>query len=197
MYGDIAGRRCERRTFQLHAERQLGLEIVVHEHDEGVIAGLVELQVVERQDLVRCDRMPDLTVRHDIALDLENRVAVRVVQPDLDVVRPVALRRMCFEPQNEMHLRVYRRDLIDADPVENAEDVELAFGRDIGVIRQQSELDLHRRNILRRRGLVNELHPEGGVADAARVALAQDGLDDACAGPAARDFMLLIYVQEV
>jgi hypothetical protein len=140
----LAGRRVlERWDVDLDAQRHFRFQVVVDEHDERVAARLAQLQVVQRQDLVRGNRLACLAVRHHVATHLEHRLAIRVVQPDLHVVRTVTLRRMRFQPEDQVHLRMHRRDLLHADPVEYAEDVQLPVGRHVGVVRQQCELDLH------------------------------------------------------
>src|SRR5690606_22478463 len=173
-----AGWRVELCRVQLDAERYLGLEVVVDEHDERVSAGLAELEIVQREDLIRRNRLVDSTLWYYVALDLEHGLAVGIVETDLDVVRPITLGRMCLEPQDEMHLRMHGRDLIDADPVEDTEDVELALGGDVGVVRQQRELDLHRGSITRRCAVVNERAPGAATRGSARVS----GGGGACAG---------------
>src|SRR5687768_11200137 len=69
----VAGLRARQgRGTDLDAKRHLGLEIVVDEHDEGITARFAQLQVVQREDLVRRDRLPRRAVRNDVAPDLEH-----------------------------------------------------------------------------------------------------------------------------
>src|SRR5262245_58481615 len=83
-------RRGKRRTGELSEfdeERDLRFYIVIDQYDEGVISGFGELQIVQRQDLVGRDGLARVALRNDFAAYFENRVAIRVVQPDLHGVR--------------------------------------------------------------------------------------------------------------
>src|SRR5690606_10493952 len=129
----------------LDHQGNLGLEVVVHEDDEVVLPGLREGQVVDGDDLVAGDRLAgSAAAGGQLALQLEDRLAVRVVEPDLDPVLAVALRRVRPELEHELHLRVHGGELRDGDPVEDAHDVELPVGGHVRVVREQGEFDLHR-----------------------------------------------------
>src|SRR5688572_25908409 len=82
-------------------------------------------------------------MRDDVAVDLENGGAFRIVQPNFDLVRTVTLGCVRLQAQHQVHLQMDSRELSDIHAIENAENVQLAVTGDVGVVRQHCEFDLH------------------------------------------------------